>query len=358
MNRNNTLRGILKQIIRGWIVVVFGGCLSPLDFKTDPVGGMVVISGQVSNIPGRNFVTVGTTANERRLPYPYINAKVFVIDEFGDSVEYIQNKPGYYYGQEAGVPGVAYYVSVQLEDGQVYHSVQERMPVAAGTIDVRYEFETEDIVDAEGTVIAVTNIKIFGTSTLPSSEETTFMKWSTEEVYQIIPTDFPDPFGNVPANCYVTQTADPQRIVLYNGVEVAATNITDQLLLTRQVDQSFHSRHYFTTYQSAITFAAYEYWRKVNIVANQVGSIFDSPPAEVRGNVYNISDNDEQVAGYFQAVNQTYARFNVYQSELPRPLAVYCEFDPNRQYWTYPSECLDCITARNSSFERPEWFGD
>ena len=56
---------------------------------------------------------------------------------------------------------------------------------------------------------------------------------------------------------------------------------------------------------------AIEYWRKVNILANQVGSIFDTPPAEINGNIKNLNNQDEKVYGYFQTVNETYHRIYI-----------------------------------------------
>jgi hypothetical protein len=160
----------------------------------------------------------------------------------------------------------------------------------------------------------------------------------------------------VPANCFVTQAAEPQNITLFNGSEIISNTIGEQLIVTRLLDHSFHTRHYFTVYQSSHTPEAFDYWRKVNIVANQVGSIFDSPPAEVKSNLFNTGDPSELVSGYFQAVNQSYQRFYLVPNQLPHLLTAYCEYSPARPIESYTSECLDCITARNSSYVRPEWF--
>ncbi len=92
------------------------------------------------------------------------------------------------------------------------------------------------------------------------------------------------------------------------------------MVVSRLVDWSFYEKHYFTLYQSAMTRDAIEYWRKVDILANQVGSIFDTPPAEINGNIKNLNNQDEKVYGYFQTVNETYHRFTLYKEDLPFPL--------------------------------------
>ena len=172
----------------------------------------------------------------------------------------------------------------------------------------------------------------------------------------IIPTNFPDPFNAIPPNCYVTKPADAQRINYYNGDELSDLTLEDQPLLVRQIDQSFYARHYFTVYQSATTAESLNYWRKVAVVANQVGSIFDPPPAEVTGNMRNVADPSETVAGYFQAINQTYARFFVLSQDLPDQLATYCDYSDERPFISYPTECINCLEVKGSTYERPVWF--
>jgi hypothetical protein len=183
------------------------------------------------------------------------------------------------------------------------------------------------------------------------------LKWRVEEAFLLSPTDFPDPFGSIPPPCFVVQNADPQRIVLFNGSEVSTTSINNLLVASRLIDWSFLERHYFTIYQSSITKDAYDYWRKVNIVANQVGTIFDTPPAAIVGNIVSEGNPNEKTLGYFQATNQTLNRFFILPQDLPFPLSVKtCTFDGNYSSLEYPARCIDCTSLRNSSYTRPDWF--
>ena len=191
---------------------------------------------------------------------------------------------------------------------------------------------------------------------LPSVTGGSYLKWNIDEAFLLSPTDFPDPFGSVPPSCFIVQNADPQRINLFNGEEVKAASYEGFLVGSRIIDWSFHERHYFTIYQTSLTKEAFEYWRKVNIVANQVGSIFDTPPAEITGNIRNVNQPDEKVLGYFQVINQTFDRFFLLKADVPFPItASTCTFD-NRNFQDYQTRCLDCLSIRNSSYRRPIWF--
>ncbi|GAB3823143.1 hypothetical protein GCM10028895_29570 [Pontibacter rugosus] len=52
-------------------------------------------------------------------------------------------------------------------------------------------------------------------------------------------------------------------------------------------------------YQYSITSEAYDFFRILEQQKESTGTVFDPPPAEVKGNVFNVSDNEEKVIGFF-----------------------------------------------------------
>jgi len=346
-----------RLLLQLTIALIVGGCLTPLERFAEYKGGQPVISGQVSPVEETSHVFIGRTADRERLPEPVSGATVILLDDMGDQIPFIEEIAGKYVPENfLGVPGRTYRIRVHFPDGEVYESVPEKMPVSIGTDDVYYTIEPQQYTDQDGIVTERNFIRIFTSHTLPDQQDPPYIKWHVEEVYAIYPTDFPDPFGNVPPPCFVYQQVDPQNIVLFNGEEVKTQMIPDLEIISRLIDPSFKERHYFTTYQSYLTREAYEYWRKADVVANQVGSIFDAPPARIKGNIFNVNDQTQEVLGYFQAANQDFDRFYLLPDDLPFKLDLHCEYRPERTYFDYPSECLDCSRARNSSPNRPPWF--
>jgi hypothetical protein len=336
------------------------GCLSRIEIDTDPRANQLVVSGQVSSIEDQNVVELGRTAGTGRLPFPLAGASVTLHDDLGNVSTWNESleRPGQYKPDGfSGLPGRTYHIQIISPEGDIYESAPEKMPEHGGVDDLRYAVEEDEFTDAEGIVANLPFLKIYTNATLPDSNVPIFLRWSVIECYVIRPTDFPDPFGIVPPSCYITQAADPQRITLFNGAELNNTSVENLLLSSRLVDWSFFERHYFTVYQSSITEVAHDYWRKVNIVANQVGSIFDTPPASVKGNISKPDDPGEIVLGYFQAVNQSYDRFFLLAGDLPFKLPyTNCLYDPLKIDDNYPPQCLGCRSVRNSSYDRPEWF--
>lgn len=357
--RRNYIRLFIRLSAQIFCFLFLLGCLSQINVQTELTSGRLVVSGQISTISDQNFVELGRTAGTTRLPYPLEGAAVWLHDEFGNSYPWTEDptRPGYFrLPDRQAAPGRSYYIRITLPEGSTYVSRPEKVPEVNASGEVYYEIAQKQFIDNEGTVSIEPFVDLYTNATFPESSEIVFVRWSVEESYVLRPTDFPDPFGSVPPPCYVVQSADPQRIVLANsrGLSGSTGNF---LIASRHVDRSFHDRHFFTTYTSSISASAYDYWNKINVVANQVGSIFDTPPAEVTGNIFNADHPDENALGYFQATNQSLTRFFLVPDDFDFQISYRdCTYDPFRDPGQYPSECLNCLSLRNSSYNRPPWF--
>ena len=108
--------------------------------------------------------------------------------------------------------------------------------------------------------------------------------------------------------CYIPDFYDDGNIILLDGRNVRDELTHTQKLTQKSINATFGQKQYFNTLQSSITKEAFEYWQEVDQLSNQVGSIFDVAPAPIRGNIYNVADEDEVVLGYFEAASIDTAR--------------------------------------------------
>jgi hypothetical protein len=351
---------ILKISSQLFLILITASCLTPVDIDTRNIGGTIVISGQVSPLEDRNSVQIGEASEDDRLPIPISGAEVKLLDDIRNIFYYSESASSlgiYNLKNFTAIPGRTYHIEVTLPTGAAYTSAPETMPIEVGTISTNFEVVQEEFIDAEGTVSQLDFIKIYANSELPAGITKGHFRWSVEETYLLSPTDFPDPFGSIPPPCFISQNADPQRVTLLNQESSSVNQVDQKLIASRIIDFSFLERHYFTSYQSALSDDAYEYWRKVNILANQVGSIFDTPPAKIKGNIVNTNNSQEEVLGYFQAVNESYDRFFTLPYLLPIEVKVKkCDFTGSFNTLNYPTRCINCLTVRNSSYDRPAWF--
>lgn len=336
------------------------GCLTPINLPLEFKGGHLVVTGQISTLCDQNIILLGTTANTYKLPNPISGASVVLQDNMSNSYIFAEDqaKPGTYKLPDfSGVPGRTYRLEIVLRNGNTYQSRAEKMPDSATIESTYYEFAYEELVDDVGANVHKLFIKIYVNTAIRSNDNQPHLKWSVEEIFLLTPTDFPDIRGEIPPPCFIRQNADPQRITLFDASEFNVTSLKGVLTASRVIDWTFMERHYFTVYQSSLTPEAYQYWAKVNALVNQQGSIFDTPPATITGNLFNVNDSPEEVFGFFQATNQSYSRFFLHSSDLPIPLLVEkCDFDGSYNQGDYPTRCFNCDKVLNSSFNRPDWF--
>jgi len=329
-----------------------------IEIEKGGFGSFVVISGQISNLEERTSVEIGFEVESGGEPVPVSEAIVRIMDQDGNSIDLAEDElfPGRYVTYATGTPGNQYTLEVSLPDGRLFRSQTETMMAPAAPDVVTHEFEVTEFVDYEGAIVSEPRVNVFTQPDLTGPYRP-LLRWSVEETYLLRPTNFPDPFGLQPPDCFVRQAADPQRVVLFDGRIYSGEFPEPLQLASRKIDQSFFYRHYFSVYQSALTTTAYDYWNKVNILTSQAGSIFDVPPARIPGNISQDGKPTVKALGYFQAAGENLSRFYIVQSELPdfayRP--PYCDYDPYR-FSPYPDECLNCLLARNSTLRRPWWF--
>ena len=96
---------------------------------------------------------------------------------------------------------------------------------------------------------------------------------------------------------------------------------------------------------------AYNYWFEIDEIANNVGGLFDTPPATIRGNIYNINDESELVLGYFEASASSIIRVKTFRQDIPYDIQNPCETS-----WNVPEQCLNCLIIPGSTLERPDYW--
>lgn len=79
--------------------------------------------------------------------------------------------------------------------------------------------------------------------------------------------------------------------------------------------------------QYAMTKEAFDYWETMKKNTEEIGSIFDPLPSNLRGNIYNPDDPSEQVIGYISAGFVQEKRFFIDNNDLPNDWNTfgYCE---------------------------------
>ncbi|MDX1905764.1 MAG: DUF4249 domain-containing protein [Bacteroidia bacterium] len=349
----------LTLLQAGWMMILLTTvqCTEILPPVQDRIGGRVIIYGQITPSAGPHYVRISTTAPYARIPLPEEGATVTIVDDLGNREVYQEEGSGKYRLEGTtvrGATGRSYHIEVTLADGRQYYSEPEEIQVLTAR-DSGY-FEPRIVPGTVENLPFVSNqkLRVYADTEIPAGSPAQLLRWTVEEVYIFEPTNFPDPFNSIPPPCYVFGYPNAQKVSLFDGERLSTNRIEKQLLVERPIDQSFRSRHYFNVSVQSITRRCFTYWTQVNQVSNLSGSIFDTPPATIQGNIYQEGDRDARVLGYFEAIATDTTRFFVVPGYLPVRIPDDCEFLFSR--YNYPPECLDCLTLPNSSYIAPPYF--
>lgn len=338
--------------------LVFSACIEPIELDIDNEPGILVVEGVISNSPGPHRVKISRTAIGQRVPIPESGAEVVLHDDQGNTYSYFEELPGIHvipFGVVNAYPGISYHIELVLSDGSMYESAPERMAGQLAKDTVYYDFVEFTEINENSIPITTNSMEIYLDSNIPSSDRPLYYRWVTEEAYQFKPTDFPDPFGNIPDPCFFFKSLDPQRINLFNSLEERGGKINQRLLARRDIDASLLHRYFIVVNQFGLTQEAYTYWDNVRKNIEQTGSIFDIPPATVIGNIKNFNDPSMAVYGYFGVSPVAVTRTELNGDDVPNFINDPCEYVFFKPQNEYPRECINCTEA-TGNVDKPQFF--
>lgn len=349
-----------------WLIISLllaaSACREPYDLDADRQLGQLVIFGHIDNGEDDFFVQISRTSS---LPYQYIpevGARVTLLDDQGNEGFYKRTSTDglWQYDKESLriIPGRTYRLRVRTAGGQVYESQPERIPLARAIPEISVEFK-EIFVNAgsEGVITTRNVMDVFARTLLVNPNEDYFLRWVVIQTFRLNPTDFPDPFSSIPPSCYVNRQVQPQRIPVFSSAGFNGDVVPNQLLGRIEIDYAFNNKNVITVKTYSQTPEAYEFYRKAGITLNNTGSLFDTPPAAIPGNLYNVEDDSEEVLGYFDAASIELQRVTVTRGDFPfRIPSTECEYVPGKETGQYNAYCIDCRVLEGSSYERPDFY--
>ncbi len=345
------LSGSVKFLV---LIALFSTCKDPYKFDTTPEFN-VSFDGGIDDVPGPHYVSLGNTTYATQPPHPLTGCTVTITDQDGHSEILIDEGTGRYRldsGRMTGVPGNSYKLTFQLPNGKSYHSTFEKLPAGELGLDSPYwAMETERVVSSEGVPIDNHLCNLYMNSKLAKSVEPNYYRWAVDEVYSIIPYCPPGAIA-CPHICYVFQPLSVYNILLLELDQYSTDHLDHYKIYSRGVDNTFNSQHYFNVTQYNINKGSYEYWAKIQDLVMKRGTLFDTPPAKIKGNVVNDSDPNEIVFGYFEASRKTISRTNVKRGENSI-YVVNCYDYPERLYWPF---CTDCMYLPGATDQMPSWW--
>jgi hypothetical protein len=304
-------------------------CIDP--YKADVPDGqqLLTIEGIIHNGPGPHAISITRSATYgsvfQGLVRPVTGATVVIRDNEGriTFLEERENSRGNYFtpaGFRAEI-GKSYTLQIQTLEGKVYTSLPERVESVPPIENIALKTVT---IPVEGEIIPRSGVQLISEINDPADQKN-FYFWRLSPVVHVLEAR-PDLFvileTRTPApkdccvTCFRTESTGNQSLFIaqddnFNGLttRIPAGFIEDNGL-------RFVSKLRVDLKQYAISQEAYRFLRLVKQQAEISGSIFDPPPATIRGNMISLDDPDEVVLGYFMAAGESSRRIYIDKSDL------------------------------------------
>ena len=310
-------------------------CVDPFELKTGTAKRSLVVSGMVTdhNRPDLNKVTLTWTEpfdgeKQQVLNEPVRGATITLHDNLGNSMQLTEGDRGVYTLLEQDYKvelNRSYTLDIRLPDGREYASRPELLQLVPGLQGLKYEFKefTDVVRNAAGALIERRSVGFEVKAQVQDSHERgNYYRWETEGIFEYF-TDVGD--RPIPSQCWANAGSINTKAVVADD-RLVNGKLFEQTIAVVPAD--IPTKYQLKVRQYSLTAEAYEFWRLLSQQQSNVGSVFDPPPARIRGNIFSKTDPEEQVVGYFSVSSMSdsyimiqrslYAPFPGLPYELPK----------------------------------------
>lgn len=311
------------------LLLISFGCIDPYEVDVSEGAQLLTIEGTVTNGPGPHLIKLSRSATYgsifQSLVRPVSGAIVVIRDNTGSVAIFSEdrNMIGTYISPEgfSGVVGRSYTLLIELADGKTYTSLPEKINKPIEISKIFYKSET---IPVEGQTNLDSGVGIFVELADPSDENNYYFWRNSPSVYLL--QTRPDLFFNRTtmmtepkdccSRCFRYETTGNTSYFLTNDDSFNGLKNTIKAAFIPDDGLRFIDIYRVDLNQLSITANAYRFLRLAKQQSEITGSVFDPPPANIRGNMLSPNTPDEVVLGYFIAAGETQRRIYIFGADL------------------------------------------
>lgn len=293
-------------------LIIFAGITACIDeYWPDDITkyeDLLVVDGYISNEPGPYTIKLSISAGINDPRYlPLSGAEVRITDEDGNSELLTETADGTYETAEdriQGEAGTGYKLTIIRPDERVYESGFQmlRHPLAIDSLYAKLEYHSseEHAYDLAGYQFYITTER--------AEHDSSYLFWDLIETYQYNAdftieylydggyTRFPKPDSLF--TCW--RNASIEEMFLYSTENLSPPQIRNYPInYVSTQTKRLSIRYSLLARQLSISGEAYDYWNNIREIIDNQGSLYNSQPFQIRGNIKNINDENEPVLGFF-----------------------------------------------------------
>jgi Domain of unknown function (DUF4249) len=375
-SEKNNIRSKIKWPVLFLLLI---SCIDRIDFDSPSATLLTIVEGSISDNPGPYTVKLskGLTLNESSTSViPIKKAKLKLYDDSGGVEDFKETSPGTYQtsGKIKGEVNHSYHISIETEEGKMLESEAEKINPVGDIENIRYEFESKTSVKKFGEVNSdVFNIYVDGKGIEGNDS---YLRWRSTETYKVVTfpelhetfiqgyIPFKDPwpcsgYQVIPGPLYsgglLEKIAECTCCTCWADIYEVLPQVSEiKFIKNNQFSNikvgevainniKFSDKVLIVVEQMSLSKKGYDFFKLIKSQKEGASSIFQSPAAEIQGNIKSINGTD-QIVGLFWATSIKKKAIFINPSEIPYPI---------------PSIFVDtrrCTDYENSSTTKPEFW--
>lgn len=339
-----------------WLILILwiSSCIDKFNFTSEEPQRILNVEGFITTIPkahqirlsrvekfGPEFIGLGRPINL---------ANVLIKDDLARVENLVETGSGYYSTSPdfAAVVGRSYNLEIQLLDGRRYVSLREKVAPVPEVDSVTYHSVRTVTTDRLNDEIGVQVMAHFQDP--PEQEnyyfwnllESDFVLVTEPELYHLPPDHRTCPKCPAPkpccSRCFHKNIPKPTNIITLSDTEF--NGIYQRRGIAYVIDDGlrFKETYRLDIQHLSVSAETHRFLKLIDQQLSLTGSVFDPPPANIRGNMISLNDRDEQVLGHFFVSDERFLRIYIQRDQL--------EFRLSPQT-TVPSDCRNYLQQFN-----------
>ncbi|MCW3784872.1 DUF4249 domain-containing protein [Marinilabiliaceae bacterium AAT] len=270
---------------------------------------ILVVEAELSNLPGPYEVKLSRSFGYgQKNGSPVCDATVKFMDKTGLEIPLFETNEGIYQTIDnsfQGIVGKSYKLHIEIDD-EIYESDFETIKEPIPIDNIYWEFKKID--NNRGIDILI--------DAHDSNNKTHFYAWDYEETWK-----FHVPFNNYDLFPELEECYKSDRNT--NFITTSTTNRNNDIVkghslkFITEEDNRLYLRYTILVKQHSLSEPTYKYFKDLNELNYNQGTLFDPIPGPLSGNIENVSGNNKFVLGYFFVSGATEKRIFIDRSELP-----------------------------------------
>lgn len=281
------------------------------DLSALVVEGILVSNGQTTNIR----LSRSTKLNSAAVLVPVTGAKVTVESNVGTAISLTEGASGGYSGNLTLDVSKTYRLRIVTKEAKEYLSDFVPVKNTPDIDSVTWKWENDGVM--------------FYVNTHDAQNSSKYYRWDYEETWEIVSPYYSvfkvENGAIVPRNFPAEDVSHCWKYGYSNTIMIGSTaQLTSDVLANQSLyylpknSEKIGVRYSVLVKQVTLTKEAYDFYYQMKKNTEQLGSIFDALPSELRGNIHCTTVPDELVIGFVAAGDQKEKRIFIASNQVPQ----------------------------------------